>query len=222
MKYYPLFMDIQDQPCLVVGGGKVGARKAMGLLRAGARVRVISPAMDLSLEAAAAENTALVLDRREYEISDLEGMRLVFAATDNQTLNAGIRDLAAQKGILCNIADGTDKGDFILPAVVSQGDLLIAVSTCGASPALAKQIRKQLAKAFGPEYGELAKGLAGIRKQLLDAGHDPDGHKKQFTALVEKDLAGLIARGSRVEIDKLLDEVLGKGFSWASLTTEEL
>ncbi len=209
-------MDIRDKVCLVVGGGAVGTRKTLGLIRAGAKVRVVSPEISPQLEDAAVKDPdqAIELVKRPFQTQDLEGVSLAFAATDNPGVNAVVRQAAARANVMCNAAQGEDKGDFILPSVVARGDLLIAVSTCGASPALAKRMRKELAQAFGPEYGELATLLAGVRRHLLAQGHDPEGHKQLLTALVEQDLAPLIARRKTAEINDILRQFLGDGFSW--------
>jgi precorrin-2 dehydrogenase/sirohydrochlorin ferrochelatase len=128
-------------------------------------------------------------------------------------LHAKIRQAAQNKNIMCNIADGQDKGDFILPAVVDRGDLLFAVSTCGASPALSKRLRMEIEARFGPEYGILAALLGRIRTILLERGHDPKGHRKIFCALLDADLAEKIAAGQTRQIDTVLAGVLGDGFS---------
>ena len=219
MRYYPIFMDVRDRACLVVGGGAVGTRKALGLIRAGARVRVVSPGMSAMLEAAETDpDQAVELVKRPFHPQDIDGMSLAFAATDNPGVNHEVRQAAARANVLCNAAQGQDKGDFILPSVVARGDLLIAVSTCGASPALAKRMRKELAQTFGPEYGDLAGLLAQVRRHLLDRGHDPAGHKKLLTALVDQDLAPLIACRDKARINEILRQILGDEFSWDGLT----
>lgn len=218
MDYYPIFLDVKDRCCLVVGGGDVGTRKAFGLARAKARVTVVS--LDFSHELSNTPPGAITLKRKEFDNSDLDGMSLVFAATDNMQLNAGIRQAAQKKNILCNIADGRDKGDFILPAVVDRGCLLFAVSTCGASPALSRHLRMALETCFGPEYGELATLLGRIREILLEQGHDPKGHRKIFRALIDADLPEKIAEGQTGQIDAVLADVLGDGFSLERLMPE--
>ncbi len=219
MKYYPVFMDIKDRVCLVVGGGSVGARKALGLARSGARVRVVSPCVTQKLKAAQGED--LHLEARPYDPSDLDGVYMVFAATDNQELNRQIREDARLANILCNCSDGRDKGDFILPSVMTQGDLVCAVSTCGASPALSKKIRRDLELVFGPEYKTLLTLMANVRQKMLAAGHDPEGHKKILTCLVERDLISLISAGDFAGVDAILEELLGKGFLFSDLAVEE-
>jgi len=211
MDYYPIFLDVKDRRCLVVGGGAVGTRKAFGLARSGARVVVVS--LGFSDELSNTPFSDITLKEKEFEDSDLDGMSLAFAATDNMQLNAGIRQAAQQKNILCNIADGRDKGDFILPAVVDRGDLLFAVSTCGASPALSRCLRMALEVRFGPEYGILAALLGRIRAILLEQGHDPKGHRKIFRALLDADLPEKIAAGQTRQIDAVLAKVLDDGFS---------
>jgi len=215
MDYYPIFLDVKDRDCLVAGGGAVGTRKALGLARAGARVIVVS--LGFSDELSNTPFPAITLKKKEFEDSDLDGISLAFAATDNMQLNAGIRQAAQKKNILCNIADGRDKGDFILPAVVDRGDLLFAVSTCGASPALSRRLRMALEAGFGPEYGILAALLGRIRTILLERGHDPTGHRKIFCALLDADLPEKIAAGQTQQIDAVLTNVLDDGFSLARL-----
>lgn len=218
MDYYPIFLDIKDRCCLVAGGGAVGTRKAFGLVRAGARVIVVS--LGFSDELSNTPFSAITLKEKEFEDSDLDGMSLVFAATDNMQLNARIRQAAQKKNVLCNIADGRDKGDFILPAVVDRGDLLFAVSTCGASPALSRRLRMELETRFGPEYGMLATLLGRIRAILLEREHDPKGHRKAFCALLDTNLPEMIAAGQTRQIDAVLARVLGDGFSLERLMPE--
>ena len=217
MKYYPIFLDVQDRDCLVVGGGAVGTRKAMGLYRSGARVRVISREFSPKLEAISGISRVC----KPYEPSDLDPAFLVFAATDNRGLNQQIREDAKAGGILCNVADAPDRSDFILPSVVERGDLVCAVSTGGASPALAKKIRQDLEQMFGAEYGDFLVLMAHIRKKLLEEGHDPTAHKKIFKALVERDIPALIAVNDRTRIDSVLVELLGAGYEYEHLVPQE-
>ncbi len=217
MKYYPIFLDVRDRDCLVVGGGAVGTRKAMGLYRSGARVRVISKKFSQTLETI----SGICLMCKFYEPSDLARAFLVFAATDNTDLNQQIREDATARDILCNIADAPDRSGFILPSVVERGDLVCAVSTSGASPALAKKIRKDLEQMLGPEYGDFLLLMKHIRKKLLEEGHNPRGHKKIFKALVEKKIPALIAANDQTRIDLVLLELLGPGYEYERLVPQE-
>jgi precorrin-2 dehydrogenase/sirohydrochlorin ferrochelatase len=216
MKYYPIFLDVQDRDCLVVGGGDVGTRKAMGLYRSGARVRVISKKFSQKLETI----SGICLVCKSYEPSDLATAFLVFAATDNKALNQQVREDATAREILCNSADAP-RSDFILPSVVERGDLVCAVSTSGTSPALAKKIRGELEQMFGVEYGDFLVLMANIRKKLLEEGHDPSAHKKIFTALVGKKIPELMAANDQTRIDSVLLELLGSGYEYERLVPQE-
>jgi precorrin-2 dehydrogenase/sirohydrochlorin ferrochelatase len=217
MKYYPIFLDVRDRNCLVVGAGEVGTRKAMGLARSGASVRVVSKKFSQRLGGV----EGVILEEKDYETSDLDTVFMVFAATNNNRLNLRIQKEAKEKHILCNIADCPDNSDFILPSVVERGDLVCAVSTSGASPALAKKIRRDLLQMFGPEYTDFLRLMGNLRKKLLEEGHDPLAHKKVFTALVEKQIPALIAAKDEARIDLLLGELLGPGYDFKSLVPQE-
>lgn len=220
MRYYPLCIDLKERTCLVVGGGKVGARKAQGLLSAGATVVVVSPQMDAVLEALG-PHERLRLKRRDYRPTDMEGVFLAFAATDDGDLNRRIQRDAIGCRVLCNIADRPELCDFILPAVVQQGDLTVAITTMGKSPALAKRLRRQLADQLGPEYARLTELLGAIRRHLLSKDHDPEGHHRVLHALLDSNLLALLRADRREEIDALLAATLGPGYRLANLLSAD-
>jgi precorrin-2 dehydrogenase/sirohydrochlorin ferrochelatase len=219
MHPYPIFLDLEDRHCLVVGGGGVGTRKAQGLLACGARVTVVSPRMDPALEALL-PHERLCLERRAYRPEDMAGVFLAFSATDDSALNRRIQRDAADRKTLCNVADRPELCDFILPAVVRRGALLLAITTSGKSPALAKRLRRQLEAQFGPEYENLIRLLGALRNRLLAQGHDPAGHRKAFNTLLEGDLLGLVRRESTAEIDALLAKTLGPGYRFERLMAD--
>lgn len=217
MKYYPVFLNVKEKNCLVAGGGRVGTRKAATLVRSGARVTVVAKKMCQELE----KLPEIALEKRAFQPRDLDGMFLVFAATNDAQQNRQILAHARAAGVWCNSADAPEKGDFILPAVTSRGDLLCAVSTCGASPALARKIRQDLDRAYGPEYATFLVLMKAIRKRLLATGHDPEGHKTVFRQVMEKNVPALIAEQDITAIDTILAELLGSGFSFQDLTSQE-
>ena len=192
MRYYPVFLDIVDRPCLVVGGGKVGTRKVESLLRCGARVTVISPVVTDRL-ALLAEQGKIRLKQREYRDTDFDDAVLVFGATDSAALNHRLHTRCEDRSRLCNIADQPALCNFVVPAVIRQGDLNIAISTGGKSPALAKHLRRQLALMFGPQYATFLDLLGAVRKKLLAAEHAPERHKALFDQLIRSDLLEMIA-----------------------------
>jgi precorrin-2 dehydrogenase/sirohydrochlorin ferrochelatase len=219
MRYYPIQLDILNRPCLVVGGGAVGTRKVKALLACGARVTVVSPEATTELQETAAQGR-ITLHRREYAGTDLDDIFLVIGATDREDLNRQVRSDAERRRILCNIADQPDKCNFILPAVIERGDLVITVSTSGRSPAMAKKLRRSLGRQFGEEYAVLLKLLGAIRRRLLAEAHAPEAHKPLFEEIVDSDILDLIRAGQTAEVDSLLAAVLGEGFRSADLLRE--
>jgi precorrin-2 dehydrogenase / sirohydrochlorin ferrochelatase len=217
MKYYPVNLDIRHQSCLVVGGGAVGTRKVRTLLDCGAAVIVVSPEVTDPLSVLAAENHIL-LKQRPYRASDLDGVFLVIGATDSKDINRAIHDDARKQGKLCNIADQPELCNFILPSVIDRGDLIIAISTSGKSPAVARRLRQQIEAQFGPEYAEFLKLMGAVRKILLEQTHDPAAHRRAFESLIEQGLLDLIRDCDKAQIDNLLISVLGPGhgYDWVS------
>jgi len=208
MRYYPINLDLEDRPCLVVGGGAVGTRKVKTLLDCAARVTVVSPQCSATLSALAGTRR-LTLQRRGYRRSDLDGVHLVFAAASDPAVNRRVKSDAREAGVLCNLAQRPQDGDFILPSLVRQGDLVLSISTSGASPALAKHLRQRLETQFGPEYAMLLRLLKAVRRHLIDAGHDPDGHRRLLVRLVDGPLLEWLKSGDMTAVDELLERELG-------------
>ena len=184
MRYYPIFLDLQGRRCTVAGGGRVAERKVQALLRAGASVNVISPAVTPRLALLAARKK-IDLTSRAYRPTDLEGLAparpegsrkirpvLVFAATDSPETQRAVKKRAEQIGALVNAADDAGESDFIVPASFAQGDLLVAISTSGASPALARRLRRQLQLTLGREYRDYLRFLREARKQVKNTVPD--------------------------------------------------
>jgi precorrin-2 dehydrogenase len=216
MKYYPVNLDINNRACLVVGGGQVGTRKALGLLDCGARVTVVSPEGTDELARMTAAGR-LTWKKRGYAPDDLADVFLVIGATDNEVLNRRVHADAHQRNLLCNIADRPKICNFILPAVIRRGDLVLAVSTSGKSPAFAKTLRKSLEKQFGEEYDTFLQLMGAIRHRLLSQAHAPEAHKPLFEQLIDGGLVNLIRDGEKGKIDTLLRQTLGEGFAFDAL-----
>ena len=219
MRYYPICLDIQNRNCLVVGGGSVGTRKVTALLNCGANVTVVSPTASAHLQELA-QNGLLMIKNRPFRFADLAGMFLVCSATDNQELNRQIHTEAESLGMLCNVADRPEVCNFILPSIVNRGDLIIAISTSGQSPAFAKKLRQDLEEAFGSEYAEFLKLMGAVRKKLLSQDHQPEAHKHLFEQLINRDLVAMIKANQYDDINAVLFEILGKGYDFESLISE--
>ena len=219
MKYFPICLDIQNRNCLVVGGGSVGTRKVITLLNCGAKVTVVSPAASAHLQELA-RNGSVMMKKRPFRFSDLAGMFMVCSATDDQELNRQIHAEAESLGMLCNVADRPEVCNFILPSIVNRGDLIIAISTSGQSPAFAKKLREDLEKVFGNEYAEFLKLMGAVRKKLLSRDHRPEAHKHLFEQLINGGLVDMIKERKLADINALLFQILGKGFEFESLMNE--
>lgn len=219
-RYYPVNLDIRGRLCLVVGGGEVGTRKVQGLLNCGARVTLISPEATETLQALAADGK-IVWHRRRFSTGDVKGYFLVIGATDDEPLNRQVHADAEAHMLLCNIADRPEICNFILPAVIRRGDLSLAISTSGRSPAFAKHLRKTLADQFGPEYKTFLDLMGAIRKRLLAEDHAPEAHKPLFEALITGGLLEMIRDGDRAGVDALLLDILGDGYNFRSLINSD-
>ena len=165
MEQLPVFLNLRGWPCLVVGAGQVGAGKAEALAAAGGRVRVVAPEACESAADLAREGT-VELRRGRFEASDLEGRRLVVAATDDRALNRRIVALAESRGILANSASDARYGHFSMPAIVDRSPVLAAVSTGGASPSLARYVRARLETLIPRSFGRLAELARAARPEV--------------------------------------------------------
>jgi len=173
MNLFPIFLKLAGRRCLVVGAGNLGESKIRSLLEAGASVRVVALAASNAI-AELADAGVITFEQRGFEARDLDDMFLVIAATPVTDLNQAIFQEAQARGVLCNAVDDPDHCDFYSGAVVRRGDLQIAISTAGHSPALAQRLRRQLEEQFGPEYSEWLERLGSARKQLFATGIDPE------------------------------------------------
>jgi len=220
MKYYPVNLDIRQRNCLVVGGGQVATRKVRGLLKCGALVTVVSPKASEQI-AQMAIHEEIVWHKREYVSSDMQERFLVIGATDDESLNRKIHADAVNSKVLCNIADRPEICNFILPAVVQRGDLIITASTSGQSPAFAKRLRKELQQTYGEEYNSFLALMGAIRKRLLSEAHEPEAHKPLFEKLIDGGLIEAVKTKDIHRIDTLLDRVLGEGYTYTSLMRKD-
>ncbi len=212
MKTYPIFAVIADRPCLVVGGGAVGERKVLDLLAAGARVTVVSRTLTPEL-AALADRGEIVYLPGDFAEAQVEGMALVMATTDDPEVNARVSAAARARAIWVNVADEPEQCTFIVPAQVRRGDLTVAISTGGASPALARRLREELQQHFGPEYGPYLDLLQRVRTRLLAERRGHPDNARLFHRLVDSPLKEAVARGDRAGVVRLLQEVLGAALS---------
>jgi precorrin-2 dehydrogenase/sirohydrochlorin ferrochelatase len=216
MKTYPVFIRLEDRHCLVVGGGAVGARKVLDLLEAGARVTVVSPELTPVLADLAAKGELIHL-QGDFQEEQVQGMALVIGATDDMEVNARVSAAAQVRNIWVNIVDQPDLCTFIVPAQVRRGELTLAISTGGASPALARKIREELEELFGPEYGPYLALMQTIRTRVLEARRGDPENAVLFKRLVDSPLLPALKRGDQTEVRRILREVLGEVLDMAVL-----
>jgi precorrin-2 dehydrogenase / sirohydrochlorin ferrochelatase len=167
--YYPVFLKIHKKRCVVVGGGRVALRKVRMLLDCGGEVKVVSSSFHFNL-LRLAEKKAIRLIQRDYKPGDLTGAAIVIAATDKREINRRVAEEAERAGGLVNVVDDPEPSSFILPSYFREGDLTLAVSTGGKSPALARKIKTELQKEFGKEYITLLMLIGGVRSALKARG----------------------------------------------------
>jgi len=207
MTLYPININIRDRLCVVVGGGRVAARKVVSLLGSGAVVKVISPRICPKIETLE-QQQRLELVRRQYQSGDLTGACLVFAATDRAKVQQKILDEAGKRSLLINVADSPERCTFQIPASLKREDLLITVSTGGGSPLLAATIREELERRYGEEYGVLVRLLAALRVQLLELDLPGVNRKKVFKKLLSLNILGLMQTHHRDQLRALLEAEL--------------
>ncbi len=169
MRYYPVFLDIAGKPAVVIGGGHIAFQKVQGLLEAGADVTVVSPELSAELQELASQGRVSHVPRG-YEPGDLQGFALAFVATDDRSVNAEVTKEARERRVLVNAVDDPPNCDFIMPSIVRKGDLIVAISTSGGSPAMARKFREQIEEFFGEEDAELLALATEVRKELRDGG----------------------------------------------------
>ncbi len=197
--------------CLVVGGGKVAARKVTGLLATGAQVVVISPALCEQLEVLA-ERSDIEVMRRDYRSGDLEETFLVIAATDDPAVNRQIWEESQARGILINVVDDPAHCTFIAPAVVRQGPLTLAISTGGRCPALARHLREQFEQEFDSSYGRFVELLGELRERTITVL--PFSRRNAFwEQIFHSDVLALVTSGDEAAARRRAEEILAQHLS---------
>jgi precorrin-2 dehydrogenase/sirohydrochlorin ferrochelatase len=212
MPYYPIMVDIENQRVVVVGGGKVARRKIETLLAYGAVVHVISrevtPAVGRLLEEGRIKHMG-----RDYERGLLVGAFMVIAATSDSDLNHEVSVDAREMGLLVNAVDQPADCNFIVPSILSRGDLMVAVSTSGKSPALAKRIRQNLEEDFGLEYELLLRLMGRLRVEILSKGLSQKENSLVFHELVDSTLLEALRGEDWEEAARIINEITNSNFS---------
>jgi len=206
-KYYPIFANVEGRKCVVVGGGEVAARKAKSLAEAGAEVKAVSP--DFCQRLIRLEKKGgVVLIRRRFRARDLDGAFLVIACTDDAKVNEEVYAEARARRILANVVDSAELCDFIVPSVVSRGALKMAISTFGVSPALARRVRIQLQKRYGPKHADFLELMANTRDRIIREVPRAKDRRRIFEALTAENFLDRFLTKSKGEGRRFFQERL--------------
>jgi len=191
-------LKLEGRPCLVVGAGTVAEGKIGSLLLAGATVRVVAPQANAAV-LEWARTGVIRWEAREFSPLDLDNVFLVIAATSSNEVNESVFREAQRRDVLCNVVDHPQHCDFYYPAVVRRGQLQIAISTAGESPALAQRLRRELEIQFGPEYESWVEQLGKARSELFARDINPEERRRRLHELASQPplAAGLISKGER-------------------------
>ncbi len=207
MDFLPIFLDVRQKPCLVVGGGEVAARKVSLLLKAQAAVTVVSPELQRELAEWQAEGQFAHV-ARAFEDGDFENPVLVIAATDNKSVNARVSELASARGIPVNVVDDPDLCSFITPSIIDRSPVQIAISTGGASPVLARMIRTKLEGCIPAAYGRLGALVSNFREKVKATFSNTDERKRFWEKVLESTIADRVFSGHEEEAEAELQKAI--------------
>jgi len=209
--YYPIYVQLNEQPCVVIGGGKIAEGKVDGLLAANAKVKIISPELTPYLHDLVKQNQVEYV-ARHYQVGDLTGAFMVICATDQTEINHQVWQEASANRQLVNVVDDTPHCNFIAPAILRKGDLNIAISTGGKAPALAVRLKQRLQAEIGPQYERFLELSGQLREPL--ARHIPDfeTRKKLWYELVDSDILELLSQDNELAAIEKISQVVGFQF----------
>jgi uroporphyrin-III C-methyltransferase/precorrin-2 dehydrogenase/sirohydrochlorin ferrochelatase len=207
MDYLPIFLNIKGEPCLVVGGGEVAARKVQTLLRAGGKLTVIAPELGAAL-AEMAQTGAVAWRSKTFAPKDIAGFRLVIAATDDNAVNTAVSKAAQARHIPVNVVDRPALCSFIFPALVDRSPVVLAVSSGGASPVLARVLKARLETLIPPAYGRLAELAERFRSRAKQALREPGARRKFWETVLQGPVADLVLAGRENEAAEELERAL--------------
>jgi precorrin-2 dehydrogenase len=205
--YFPVYLDLKGKRVVVIGGGEIAERKVTALAETGALITVISPDATSHL-ALLAHNKSIELHRRPYCPGDCKDAVLILSATDDSETSKMVWEEANRLGVLVNTADQPDLCDFIMPAVVRRSDLTVAISTGGASPALAATLKRKIENIIGPEYERLLSLLARVRPEIRRRVEDEQDRKALHYRVLESDVLSLLKKDDNAGAERRLKEII--------------
>jgi len=216
VKYYPLFMDLAGRACLVVGAGAVAARKARSLLECGAVVTVVGERPAAAFRSL--ERRGVTVLPRRFQARDVGRQALVIAATDDRTVNAAVSAAARRRGIPVNAVDDPPNCTFIVPAVVRRGDLTVAISTGGKSPAAARLVKERIASMLGEEHAALVRLLGTHRGRMKEQVPRQGNRARAWRRMLDEGVLESLERGDRIGATKTVHRCLSEAAGRSPVT----
>lgn len=208
MSHYPVFLDLRERLCLIIGGNWMAEEKAHGLIAAGAVVTVVSPTLTEGLQSLV-EQGLLLHHPRDYQVGDLDGTFLVFSCAQPPDLAEAIWREGLRRNLLINTVDDPPRCGFIMPSILRRGDLAVAISTAGKAPALAVRLRQWLETQIGEEHGRFLVMAGTVRAALARRWPDFATRKELWYRLVDSDVLDLLKRGEEEQAAGRFREILG-------------
>jgi len=208
LPYYPVFLNLHNRRCVVIGGGSVAEGKVRGLLEAGAQVTLIAPELTPELKKLATEGKIIHVERN-YQPGDVREAFLAISATDDRAVNEQVWQEAEAAGVLFNAVDDPAHCNFIAGSIVRQGALTIAISTSGTAPALAVRLKEKMAREFGPEYAEFLDLMEKLREPLAARYPDFEERRARWYALVDSDILDHLRAGRPDLVRQRIEEITG-------------
>lgn len=209
--YYPVYIQLRDQPCVVIGGGKIAEGKVEGLLEVRAKVTVIAPELTSHLQHLV-EQKQIIYIPRKYQPGDLTGAFMVICATDKTETNHQVWQEASANHQLVNVVDDTPRCNFIAPSILRKGDLSVAISTSGKAPALAVRLKERLQREIGPEYERFLELAGKLREPLAHHIPDFETRKALWYELVDSGILDVLARGDESSAMAMISQIVGFDF----------
>jgi len=209
--YYPIYVQLREQTCVVIGGGKIAEGKVDGLLAAEAKVTVIAPDLTPHLHQLLEEKRITYL-ARTYQPGDLSGAFLIICATDQAEINHQVWQEADANHQLVNVVDDTPRCNFIAPSILRKGDLTIAISTSGKAPALAVRLKERFQREIGPEYARFLELAGELREPLAQHIPDFETRKALWYELVDSEILDALTRGDEALAREIISQVVGFDF----------
>jgi len=207
VSFYPVNLQIHNRLCIVVGGGSVAERKVLGLLDAGACVTVLSPEITPHLAELITKKKLSHIERI-YGKGDLAGFFIAICATNNEIINKLVAEEASKLGILVNVVDDPERGNFTVPSKITHGDLLMTISTGGKSPALAKMLARELAQQYGPEYGIYLDLVAVARAKMKQQMSLSTERESFWRQTIDQESINLLKEGKLQEAEAKINNAI--------------